>query len=266
MVDLKGRTALVTGASAGIGRSVARILAREVGTLVLVARRRERLEELAAEIERSHPACRAIVRDVDLVDRAATSTMIDALEQGGVRVDVLVNNAGFGTYGLFEKSDWPRLERMIELNVVSATFLLHRLLPGMIERGFGAILNVGSSAGMFPGPGMAVYASTKAYVNHMSETLTGELAGTGVSVTSLCPGPVPTEFQVVAERDLLKTPKAMIVDVEACAEDAVSALKKGRARVIPGLAMSVAVSSLEALPKAMLRPLLRRAGRKKRAG
>ncbi|APR83270.1 short-chain dehydrogenase/reductase SDR [Minicystis rosea] len=153
-LDLKGRTALVTGASAGIGREIARVLAREVGTLVLTARREDRLAELAGELVAAHAGLRVIVRAVDLLDRTATGAMLDALEKDGIQVDVLINNAGFGDYGLFERSGWTKLEQMIELNVVSATFLLHRLVSPMVGRGFGAILNVGSTAGMFPSPAL----------------------------------------------------------------------------------------------------------------
>jgi short-subunit dehydrogenase len=266
MIALEGRTALVTGASAGIGREIAKVLAREVGTLVLVARRRDRLEELANELRAVRPELRVLVRAVDLIDRNATGEMLSALEREGIAIDVLVNNAGFGDYGLFDKREWPKFERMLELNVVSATFVLNRLIPSMVKRGFGAILNVGSAAGMFPSPGMGSYAATKAYLNHLSEGLRAELAGTGVSVTALCPGPVATEFQDVAgARARPPMPRAFHVDVALCAEESVRALKRGRARVIPGVAMKAAVLSVEAIPKAVVRPFLRRAAKRLRA-
>lgn len=260
-VDISGRTALITGASAGIGREIARALAREAGALVLVARRRERLDELAAELSAAHPALRVLVRPVDLLDRAAAGALLDELEREGVQVDVLVNNAGFGDYAFFTESSWPKLERMMELNVVSATYLLHRLVPGMVARGFGAILNVGSCAGIAPSPQMVAYSATKAYVNLLSEGLRAELAGTGVTVTNLSPGPVPTEFQEVAssERPRAQTiPEALHIDVVQCAEEGVAALKAGRARVIPGLPMRAAMVSLESVPKALVRPVLAR--------
>src|SRR5262249_52962411 len=158
-IDLTGRTALITGASAGIGREIARVLAREVGTLILVARRADRLNELSVELSSAHPRLRVMVRAVDLLNRAATGAVLAGLERAGVDVDVLVNNAGFGDYGLFEKRGWTKLEQMLELNVVSATFVLHRLLPPMVGRGYGAILNVGSTAGMFPSPATAAYSA-----------------------------------------------------------------------------------------------------------
>ncbi len=263
--DLHGRTALVTGASAGIGREIARVLAREVGTLILVARRRERLEELAGDLTASQCKLRVVVRAVDLVDRAATAAMLDGLEREGVAVDVLVNNAGFGDYGLFEKSGWTKLEQLLELNVVSCTYLLHRLVPPMVGRGHGAILNVGSSAGMFPTPGLAVYSASKAYVNLLSEALYAELAGTGVTVTVLCPGPVPTEFQEVAgTAGRNPMPKAFHVDALRCAEEAVAALKEGKPRLIPGAGMRAAMLPVESLPKAVVRQIATQMGKKVR--
>jgi short-subunit dehydrogenase len=257
-IQIEGRTALVTGASAGIGREIARVLAREVAALILVARRRERLDELAAELRAARPDLRVLVRAVDLQDRAALGALLDAIDQEGETIDVLVNNAGIGDYTFFSRSSWSKLEPMLELNVVSSTYLLHRLVPGMVTRGFGAILNVGSSAGMIATPEMVAYSATKAYMNLLSEGLRAELAGTGVSVTVLCPGPVPTEFQEVAGERLAPMPKAFHVDAAQCAEEAVAALKAGRARVIPGLKMRAAVVSVESVPKVLVRPLLAR--------
>jgi hypothetical protein len=263
MFELQGKTALVTGASAGLGREMARLLGREVATLILVARRRERLDELSRELLQARPGLRVLVRAVDLLDRAALGTMLDDLERAGEAVDVLVNNAGFGDYGLLERRDWDKIERMLELNVVSATLLLHRLIPSMVARRSGAILNVGSVAGILPSPAMSTYAASKAYMNHLSEGLRAELAGTGVTVTVLCPGPVPTEFQEVAGSDVRpELPKAVYVDAVQAAEEAVEGLKQGKARVIPGLAPRAMAMTVDALPKALVRPVLARMGRK----
>jgi short-subunit dehydrogenase len=264
-LDLAGRTALITGASAGIGREIAHVLGPEVGTLVLVARRADRLTELADELTAATKGLRVLVRPVDLLDRAATGAMLDGLEREGVGVDVLVNNAGFGDYGLFEKRGWAKTEQMLELNVVSATYLLHRLLPPMVGRGFGAILNVGSIAGMFPSPAFAAYSASKAYVNLLSEALHAELAGTGVTVTVLCPGPVPTEFQDVAgSRGKNPMPKAFQIDAAQCAAEAVRALKAGEARHIPGAALRAAMVSVEAVPRVVLRQVATQMGKKAR--
>lgn len=262
MLDFKGKTALVTGASAGLGREMARILARDVGTLVLTARRQDRLDELAAELKQFRSDLRVHVHAFDLNHRATAGVMLDGLEHDGVTIDILINNAGYGDYGLFEKSDWAKLEGMLELNMLSATFLLHRLIPGMVKRRFGAILNVGSTAGMVEMPGFAGYGATKAYLNHLSEALRGELAGTGVVVTALCPGPVETEFQAVAGTDKRgKLPGVIHVDAIECAEQAITGLKRGRARVIPGVLGAV---PLGGLPRMLSRPIFARAGKKLR--
>ncbi len=267
MFELHGKTALITGASAGIGREIARVLGREVQTLVLVARRRDRLDELAAELKQARPGLRVLVRAVDLLDRAALGATLDELVRASEGIDVLVNNAGFGDYGLLEGREWDKLERMLELNVVSATMLLHRLVPPMVARRSGAILNVGSVAGILPSPAMSAYSASKAYVNHLSEGLRAELSGTGVTVTVVCPGPVETEFQGVAGSDERpELPRAIYVDVVQCAEEAVEAMKRGRARLIPGLAPRAMAMAVDALPKAVVRPILARMGRQIRGG
>ena len=282
--DLHRKTALVTGASSGIGRAIAEVLARDVATVVLVARRRERLEALALELLAKHPTLRVIVRDVDLTDRARTGTMLDALELEGLAIDVLVNNAGFGDRGLLDTRPWSKLETLLELNVVTATFLIHRFLPGMIERGSGAILNVGSVAGVVSKPGSAVYGASKSYLNALSEALHAELAGTGVVVTALLPGPVPTEFGDMAmkldatpvtgvsnehadaaKRDPIQMPNVLVVSPEVCAEQAVRGLVEGRARVIPGASVRAMTALLDNLPRPLLRSILGRAARKMRA-
>jgi hypothetical protein len=261
-LDFRRKTALVTGASAGLGREMARILARDVDTLVLTARRQDRLDELAAELKQFRGDLTVHVRAVDLADLAATGAMLDALAAEGTHVDILINNAGYGVYGLFEKGDWAKLAGMLQLNMISATFLLHRLMPGMVQRGFGAILNVGSTAGMVEMPGFAGYGATKAYLNHLSEAVRGELAGTGVVLTALCPGPVETEFQAVAGTDKReKLPALIHVDAVDCAEQAIAGLKLGKARVIPGL---LGAMPLGGLPRLLTRPIFSRVGKKLR--
>jgi len=284
-LDLRRKTALVTGASSGIGRAIALVLARDVGTLVLVARRRERLDELAKELLVKHTALRVLVRDVDLTDRAATGAMLAGLADEGIDVDVLVNNAGFGDSGLLDTRPWSKIEALLELNVVGATFLIHRLLPAMIAKGSGGILNIGSVAGVVSKPGSAVYGASKSYLNSLGEALHAELASTGVVVTTVLPGPVPTEFSEMAmkadtapvtratgehsiagggKRDPMKLPKVLLVSAEACAEQAVRALSEGRPRVVPGASVRALVTVMENLPRAALRAVLSRAAAKMR--
>ena len=260
MLDLSTWTALVTGASSGIGRELVRVLAREVRGLILVARRKQRLDELATELIREHPTLEVATRALDVCDRAAVEEMFFELEREGRNIDLLVNNAGVGNYGRFAVSDWNKLEAMLELNVVSATHVVHRALPQMIARGFGAVLNVGSIAGIVPVPRMAAYAASKAYLNHFSEALRVELSDSGIVVTVLCPGPVETEFQEVAGRKDLRPPipKGFEVDARFCAQQAVRALKRGRARVIPGGLVRSAMIPVESVPKVLVRPVLKR--------
>jgi short-subunit dehydrogenase len=282
-LDLRQKTALVTGASSGIGRAIARVLARDVGALVLVARRRERLEELAKELQATHPGLRVRVRDVDLTDRAAAAALLDALEAEGVTIDVLVNNAGFGDRGLVNERPWSKIEALLELNVVSATFLIHRLLPGMIARGSGGILNIGSVAGIVSKPGSAVYGASKSYLNALSEALHAEVASAGVVVTGVLPGPVATEFGWMAAKvdaapvgdatpapelpkGSLKLPNVFLISDDKCAEDAVRALVHGRARVVPGAAVKTMAKVMENLPRPLVRAVLGRAAKRMRGG
>lgn len=264
MLDLKGKTALVTGASSGIGRELARVLAREeVARLVLVARRKDRLDELAAELSADRPGIHVMVRPVDLSDRLATQGLLDQLQVEGIEVDVLINNAGLAAYGPFAESTWERTLETLDVNVVAPTLLLQRLLPEMVRRGSGAVLNVGSSAGSVPSPSLGVYAATKAYVNQLNEVLVAELDGTGVTVTALLPGPVETEFQSVSGSDRRPPlPGPLWVSAREVAEQAVRGLKRGKARVVPGGAMLAALLSMEAMPKAFLRPFLKRVARR----
>src|ERR1700738_1520655 len=193
-------SALVTGASAGIGKEFARQLAKRAGAIVLVARREERLNELRDELTLRDPNLEVRVRKTDLADLALVDELVAWLESEKIDVDLLINNAGLGDHRPFASSDPQRNDAMLMVNVVALTSLTTRLLPPMIARKRGAILNVSSSAGFLPMPGMAVYAASKAYVNSFSEALRAELRGTGVSVIALCPGPVHTEFGEIAKR------------------------------------------------------------------
>ena len=192
--------ALITGASAGIGREFARQLAGRARSMILVARRDEKLMELADRLQREHPKLVVHVRKVDLADLGQLRTFLESLDRDKLEVDLLINNAGLGDSGPFAGSDPDRNKEMTIVNVATLTLVTRHLLPPMIAKHRGAILNVSSSAGFLPIPLSAVYAATKAYVTSFSEALRAELYGTGVSVCALCPGPVVTEFQQVAKR------------------------------------------------------------------
>lgn len=227
-------TVLVTGASAGIGEALARRLAPRAGRLVLVARREDRLQALAGVLGRQRVELRVEVHPCDLGDAAARERMLDAVEQGGP-VDVLVNNAGFGDQSLFERSRWDKLERMLALNVVALTHLAHRVLPGMVGRGRGGLLNLSSGFGLASFPGVATYVATKHYVTGLTESLRAEVASQGVVVTQVCPGPVLTEFHELTENTTgMRPPSFVAISADECAAQALAGFERGRALVVPG--------------------------------
>ena len=253
---LDGCTALITGASAGIGREFARQLAPRVGGLVLVARRLERLEVLHDEIQARQPALKILLRVVDLSDPSQVDALCEWLRSEKIEIDVLINNAGLGDMGPFATGSEARLNEMIFVNIVALTKLTYRLLPPMVARRKGVILNVSSSAAYVPIPGFAVYAASKAYVNSFSEALRAELRGTGVRVTALCPGPVATEFSDVARRPRLKArqgPAFVFVPVEEVVREAIEGVETDTPVVIPGVIMKIVMALARLTPMPLLR-------------
>jgi len=251
-------SALITGASAGIGREFARRLAGRARSIALVARRRERLEQLRDELIKGDPHLNVHVYDVDLADKAQVDALIESLARDKIDIDLLINNAGLGDLGAFASSDSGRNDAMLLVNVLALTTLTRKLLPQMIARKRGAILNVSSSAGFLPIPGTAVYAATKAYVNSFSKALRAELCGCGVIVTALCPGPVHTEFQEVASRPGRKVntgpgPDFLHVSVEPVVRDALAAVEADRPLVIPGFLMKIGMFLVRVTPMSILR-------------
>lgn len=192
--------ALITGASSGIGEELARVHAEKGGDLVIVARRKDRLEELAAELEKAHGVSVHVLA-ADLSRTNAVKQLVSELGERSLEIDMLINNAGYGAYGNYHESDWASEHGMMQVNMIALSELTHRLVPHMVERGHGRVLNVGSIAGFLPGPTQAVYFASKAYVNSLSQALAEELRGTGVTVTVLCPGPVATEFQETSDME-----------------------------------------------------------------
>ena len=226
-----------------------------------MARRRERLEELRNELSQSNPTLRVQIEICDLSNDRSVIELCDRLEREGLEIDLLINNAGLGDMGPFATSDLGRVKEMLAVNIVALTFLTRCLLPGMIARKRGAILNVSSSAGFLPIPGFAVYAATKAYVTSFSEAIRTEVRGTDVMVTSLCPGPVETEFTEVARRaeggPERTRPKLTVVSVEDVVRAGLNGVVRGKAIVIPGVMMKVGMFLARMTPM----PLLRLAGR-----
>ncbi len=186
-------TALITGASGGIGRDFAKIHADNGGDLVIVARRQDVLEELKAEIEKEH-GVKVLCIAADLAEQGAVQRIYDEVKRQGIEVEILINNAGFGGHGKFHERNWADDEAMIQLNITALCALTHAFVQEMVARKRGRILNVASTAGFLPGPLQAVYYSTKAFVVSFSQAIAEELSDSNVTVTALCPGPVATGF------------------------------------------------------------------------
>ena len=259
-MKLDGCNTLITGASAGIGREFARQLAGRAKSLILIARREQKLNELRDELNQRYPNVAVSVLKTDLADPAQLNELLAWLNHKGIDVDLLINNAGLGDSGAFSTSDPIRNEQMTLVNIVALTMLTRHLLPRMIARRCGGILNVSSSAGFLPIPDFAVYAATKAYVTSFSEALRAELRGTGVSVCSLCPGPVHTEFQEVAKRPGAQPdtgPEFVFVSAEEVVRDALAALEADRPLVIPGFPMKLGMFLVRITPMPILRLLSR---------
>lgn len=260
-MKLDGCNVLITGASAGIGREFARQLAGRARSLILVARRDDRLAELRDELQEQHLNLAVQIRQVDLTDPAQLQELMEWFDRENINVDLLINNAGLGDSGPFATSDHVRNEQMTLVNVVALTSLTRHVLPQMIAKRRGGVLNVSSSAGFLPVPGSAVYAATKAYVTSFSEALGAELHGTGISVCALCPGPVRTEFQQVAKRPDCRPeigPEFVLVPVEQVVRDAIKGLEADKPIVIPGFAVKLAMLLARLTPMPLLRVLLRR--------
>jgi hypothetical protein len=253
------RTALITGASAGIGVELAKELARRGHGVTLVARREARLRALAEELTAA-TGVRAEVIAADLSDDAARAVLATTVAERGLTVDVLVNNAGFSTMGPVHLSDPAREVAMIRTDVEAVAHLCSTFVPGMVERGRGAVLNVASTAAFQPLPGQAGYGACKAFVLSYSRAMGQELRGKGVSVTALCPGPVDTEFAEAAgitegeAADAL--PSFMWVTAADVAAQAVAAMDRGRDVVIPGTSNRVVAAFAQVMPRRLLLPVL----------
>jgi short-subunit dehydrogenase len=242
--------ALITGASSGIGASMARELAGSGIPLVLVARRTDRLEEIAAEF----PHLEIEIIGADLATAAGVQAVVDRIRRGERFCDLVVNNAGFGTSGPFIDLDPDRLEREISLNISALTRISHAALATMVPKGRGWLMNVSSVASFQPAPELAVYAATKAYVTSLTESLYGEVSGTGVKVTALCPGLTKTEFQSVSSTEAFQErfPDAVWTDVDEVARAGLRDMARGRAISVPGYLYKglVAVSGVTPRPVA----------------
>jgi hypothetical protein len=252
-------TALITGASAGIGAEIARELARRDHGVTLVARREERLRELADELQGSH-GVRTEVIAADLARADERDRLEAELARLGLRVEILVNNAGFGDSRRLNETDRERVVEMVRLNCEALLDLQARFSPAMVSAGRGAILNVASTAAFQPIPGTATYAATKAFVLSLSEATHAELKGTGVSVTALCPGPVKTEFADVAGVGGAEEsqPGVFWTDVAHVASDAVSGMERDKRVVVPGALNRAGALTGQHSPRMLVLPFAKR--------
>jgi uncharacterized protein len=252
--EMPTETVLFTGASSGIGEELSRLFAKDGSNLVLVARSREKLDQLAAELHENH-GIEVEILAKDLADAAAPQAIFDELAAKGIFVDVLVNNAGFGAAG--PVADLPIQEQidMIRVNVTALTHLTRLFLPGMIQRGNGGILNVGSTAGFQPGPFMAVYYATKAYVLSFTEALAEELAGTAIKVTCLAPGATATGFAAVANMENSVLFNLGTTDAKTVATVGYRGFRRGKVIVIPGLKNKFGAFAVRLAPRNFVRTL-----------
>jgi short-subunit dehydrogenase len=260
-VDKEGkgtRTALVTGASGGIGLELARIFAREGYNLVLVARSADKLEQLAADLRKKH-GVEVLSLPKDLANPSAPDDIYTQLSDAGVKVDVLVNNAGFTVFGPFVENDFKKEQELMQVNIVALTHLTKLFLKPMVERGWGRVLNMGSTASFVPGPLMALYYASKAYVLYFSEALHEELDGTGVTVTALCPGPTSTGFQKRGEmEDSRLVAGRRLMDVKTVARAGYQALMRGQAVMVPGRSNWLFAESIRFMPRGVVRKFIKR--------
>ncbi|HEX8557102.1 MAG TPA: SDR family oxidoreductase [Pyrinomonadaceae bacterium] len=249
-------TALVTGASGGIGEELARLFAADGHSLVLVARSRDKLARLAGELGERHGVA-ARVLPSDLARPESPQEIFDELRDASVTVDALVNNAGFGSYGLFAETDAQAELDLIQVNVAALTRLTKLFLPGMLARRRGYVMNVASTAAFQPGPLMAVYYASKAYVLSFSEALANECAGTGVVVSALCPGPTATGFVAAAGMGDSRLFDRAVMDARAVAEAGYRGLLAGRTVVIPGLRNALVARAVGFFPRGLVTKVVR---------
>lgn len=251
------KTVLITGASNGIGFELAKVHASKGDNLVLVARSVDKLETLKAEIEKEF---KVSVKNIqkDLSMHNAAQDIFDQLKQSNIQIDYLINNAGFGDFGLFHESNWLKMEQMINLNITALTQFTRLYLPEMVKRGNGKIMNVASTAAFQPGPTMAVYYATKSYVLHLSEAISNEIKNTGVTITALCPGATESGFKDAA--DLQESKLFKNKNLPSSKEVAIygyEQMMKGKVVAIHGTMNYLLANSIRFTPRALVLKIVR---------
>jgi len=251
------KTALITGASGGIGLELARIHASKGDNLVLVARSRDKLDEVKRELETEFKVeVFNIVKDLSL--KGAAADVFDEVRSKNINIDYLLNNAGFGDFGLFAGSDWDKQEKMISLNITALVHLTRLFLPGMIDRRDGKILNVASLASFQPGPIMSVYFASKAFVLSFSEAINNEVKDKGVSVTALCPGSTESNFHAVAMNDPDLVEDRKMQTAREVAEIGYRGMMKGKPVVIPGFKNAFLAFAVRFFPRVFITKMARK--------
>jgi short-subunit dehydrogenase len=260
MTESSRKTALVTGASAGIGKALARELAARDFNLVITARRRERLDEVAQELAAKYNV-RVDVVTADLAEPNAPQALYDQLAQRGLLIDVLVNNAGYGLGVKYTETTWKQQADFLQVLVTSVAHLTHLFVPPMVERGWGRVINVASLAGlMYGAPGSTLYGAAKSFVIKMSESLSLELRNTGVAVTAICPGFTLSEFHDVngTRSRVQRLPSAMWMDADTVARQGIEAALEGRAVLVNGAVNKLIASAMKHMPDPIARGIVMR--------
>lgn len=260
-MNFKGKSVLVTGASSGLGEDFARLFAAEGANVILTARRAERLESLAVAIRVDHGVETRVI-PADLSEPGAATKLFAAATENGAAVDVLVNNAGFGSMGPFARMPIESQSGMVQVNVTALVELTHLALPGMIERGAGGILNIASTASFQPGPYMATYFATKAFVREFSEGLAEEVRGHGIHVSCLCPGPTATEFGDTEYMQMSAARQLSFMASEPVARAGLEGLRRNDTVVIPGALNKLGRFGAWLAPNILIRKVIAAAQRK----
>lgn len=257
------QTALITGASGGIGLELAKEFAKDGYNLVLVARSKDKLESIAADFAKQYNISATVIAK-DLSKASAPDELYNELKTQGIQIDALVNNAGFATYGKFVEIPLEKELQEMQLNMVTLTHLTKLFAKDMVARKNGKIMNIASTAAFQPGPLMAVYYATKSYVLFLSEALANEFKGTGVTVTVLCPGPTESGFQERAAMQESKLVQGNLMKADDVAAQGYAALKRGQAVIIPGFKNQMLALSPRFMPRGMVTGIVR--GMQERTG
>lgn len=256
------KTALITGASNGIGYELAKVHAEKGDNLVLIARSKNKLDELKKELEEKHRIQVHIIGK-DLSVAGAAVKVYEEVKQNNISIDYLINNAGLGDIGLFANCDWKKQENMINLNITALAHFTRLYLPDMIKQGSGKILNVASTAAFQPGPTMSVYFATKAFVLSFSEAVNEEVRDKGITVTALCPGSTESGFHAAAIGDNKELKERRLPSSRKIAEFGYRAMMKGKSVAIPGLMNSIMATSVRFIPRALMVKAVRKIQEKK---